>query len=123
MEGKKHLNKIGDPMWTLREMGYPFLEWLVTNATSAAPATEAGSSPAGSEPDHEVQATVCEDGTFECATLGPLQLISGKPAWRVFRQNVSSDWCLLCDEAASGGNGHIESKVHLHRLQKVIPHV
>ena len=115
MEGKRHLNKIGDPLWTLRDMGYPFLEWLVTNATTAAPATKAGSSPACSEPEQEGTATVSEDGTFESKTLGLLQLISGKPAWRVFRQNASSDWCLLCDEAASGGNGHIESKVHLTR--------
>ena len=115
MEGKRHLNKIGDPMWTLREMGYPFLEWLVTDATSAAPAAKAGSSPARSEPDQEGTASVSEDGTFECKTLGPLQLISGKPAWRVFRQSTRSDWCLLCDAAASGENGHIESKLHVDR--------
>ena len=114
MEGKKHLNRVSDPMWTLRDMGYPFLEWLLKDATTAAPADKASPSPACSEPDQDVT-SVNADGTFENKTLGPLQVISGLPAWRVFRENADSDWCLLCDKAASGGNGHIESKAHVTR--------
>ena len=113
MEGKRHNGRTTDPMWTLRDMGYSFLEWLLQDPTAVVnPATRVASTPTCSEPDHDVTG-VTADGTFENKTLGILQIISGMPAWRVFRKSADSDWCLLCDMAVSGGNGHIESKSHL----------
>ena len=113
MEGKKHIGRTTHPMYTLNGMGYPFMEWLQNDPTSAGTSgTEAAPSPTRLEPDHD--ATVVNgDGTFENKNLGILQVLSGMPAWRVFRKEADADWCLLCDTAASGGNGHIESKTHL----------